>query len=85
MIILVTVVKYIIYNKDAINHSLDAAHSLNSLSGKWAWPIPSTVCRLNGIVAHPLDRLPIAWAQAHSLNRLSSEWDRGPSAPQVIE
>ena len=45
-----------------LNHSLDAAHSLDKLSSVWARPTNSINCRVN-------------WIEAHSLEGLLSEWD----------
>ena len=57
--------------KYVLNHSLDAAHSLDRMSSVWARPTHSINCRVNGI-------------EAHSLDKLSSQW-AGPFAWQVTE
>ena len=45
-----------------LNHSLDAAHSLDKLSSVCATPTYSINFRVNGTEAHPLDIMPSLWA-----------------------
>ena len=63
---------FIICCGDALNYSLDAAHSLGKLLSVWARPIYSVNCRVNGIHAHLLDGL-------------LSECDTRPFAYQFIQ
>ena len=52
-----------------LNHSLDAAHSLDSV---WARPTHSINCRVNGIEAHSLDKLSSQWAGPYTRHFI--EW-----------
>ena len=49
-----------------LNHSLDAAHSLDRMSSVWARPTHSINCRVNGVEAHSLDKLPSQWASPYT-------------------
>ena len=61
--------KYVSY---VLNHSLDAAHSLDKMSSIWARPTHSINCRVNG-------------TEALLLDKLSSEWDTDPFAQRPIK